>query len=178
MCQWIKHGSTTTHLKQKDRQLSGQQLMKSRPKRSKTQQWAGKVMASIFWDAHGILFTDYLEKGKTINSDYCTALLYRLSAEMKKKRPHMQKKKVLFHQDNAPCHKSMRMIDILHELRFELLPYPPHSRDLAPSDYWLFVDLKKCSRERDLAPMKKWLPKLKPILRAKTNHSTKKASKS
>ena len=42
----------------------------SRPKRPKTQQWAGKVMASIFCDAHGILFIDYLEKGKTINSDY------------------------------------------------------------------------------------------------------------
>ena len=28
----------------------------SRPKGPKTQQWAGKVMASVFWDAHGILF--------------------------------------------------------------------------------------------------------------------------
>jgi hypothetical protein len=27
---------------------------------------AGKVMASVFWDAEGILFIDYLEKGKTI----------------------------------------------------------------------------------------------------------------
>ena len=42
----------------------------SRPKRPKTQQCAGKVMASVFCDAHGILFIDYLEKGKTINSDY------------------------------------------------------------------------------------------------------------
>ena len=28
MWQWMKHGSTTTHLAQKDRQLSGQQLVK------------------------------------------------------------------------------------------------------------------------------------------------------
>ena len=42
----------------------------SRPKRPKTQQWARKVMAFVFWDAHGILFIDYLERGKTINSDY------------------------------------------------------------------------------------------------------------
>ena len=60
-------------------------------KRPKYQQWAGKVMASVFWDAHGILFIDYLEKGKTINSDYYMALLNRLSAEIKKKWPHMQK---------------------------------------------------------------------------------------
>ena len=28
-------------------------------------------------------------------------------------------------------------------LSFELLPHPPYSPDLAPSDYYLFVDLKK-----------------------------------
>lgn len=115
----------------------------SRPKRPKTQTSAGKVMASVFWDAHGILFIDYLEKGKTINSEYYMALLDRLSEEIKNKRPHMQKKKVLFHQDNAPCHKSMKTMAKLNELRFELLCHPPYSPDLAPSDYWLFADLKR-----------------------------------
>ena len=103
-------------------------------------------MASIFWDAHGILFIDYLEKGETINSDYYMALLYRLNAEIKKKRPHMQKKKVLFHQDNAPCHESMKTIVKLNELSFKLLPHPLYSPDLASSDYWFFADLKKMLR--------------------------------
>jgi len=31
----------------------------------------------------------------------------------------------------------------LHELSFELLPHPPYSPDLAPSDYFLFADLKR-----------------------------------
>ena len=31
----------------------------------------------------------------------------------------------------------------LNELSFELVPHPPCSLDLAPSDYWLFADLKK-----------------------------------
>ncbi|XP_055308260.1 uncharacterized protein LOC129572342, partial [Sitodiplosis mosellana] len=44
-------------------------------KRPKTQQWAGKVMASVFWDAHGIIFIDYLEKGRTITGAYYAALL-------------------------------------------------------------------------------------------------------
>ena len=43
----------------------------------------------------------------------------------------MQKKKVLFHQDNAPCHKSMKTMLKLNELSFELLPHPPYSLDLA-----------------------------------------------
>ena len=113
------------------------------PKRPKTQQRAGKVMASVFWDANGIFFIDYLQKGKTISSDYYMALLDRLSAEIKKKRPHMQERKVLFHQENAPCHKSMKNMVKLNELSFELLPYPLYSLDLASSDYWLFADLKK-----------------------------------
>lgn len=36
------------------------------PKKEKTVSSAGKVMGTIFWDSHGIVFIDYLEKGKTI----------------------------------------------------------------------------------------------------------------
>jgi len=36
------------------------------PKKTGLVPSAGKVMASVFWDAEGILFIDYLEKGKTI----------------------------------------------------------------------------------------------------------------
>ena len=88
---------------------------KSRPKRPKTQQSAGKIMASVFWDAHDILFIDYLHKGKIINSDYYMALLDRLSSEIKKKQPHMQKKKMMFRQGNAPCNKSMKTMVKLNE---------------------------------------------------------------
>ena len=46
------------------------QVSESLPKRPKTQRSAGKVMVSIFWDAHGIRFIDYLVKGKTITCEY------------------------------------------------------------------------------------------------------------
>ena len=65
------------------------------PKRGKTQQSAGKVMASVFWGTHGIIFIDYFEKGRTTNSDYYIALLDRLKGEIAEKRPHLKKKKVL-----------------------------------------------------------------------------------
>ena len=61
----------------------------NRPKRPKTQQSAGKVMASVFWDMHGILLIDFLLKGQTINSDYYITLLDRLKDAIKKKKPHM-----------------------------------------------------------------------------------------
>ena len=115
----------------------------SRPKRPKTQQSAGKVMASVFWDMHGILLIDFLPKGQTINRDYYIALLDRLENAIKKKRPQMAKKKPSFQQDNAPVHKSMKTIVKLNDLRFELLTHPPYSPDLAPSNFYLFADLKK-----------------------------------
>ncbi|GFU02053.1 putative DD34D transposase [Trichonephila clavipes] len=107
------------------------------PKSGKTQKSAGKVMASVFWDTHGIILIDYLKKEKTINSDYYVALLERLKDEIAEKRPHLKKKKVLLHQDNAQCHKSMKSMAKSHELGFELLPHPPYSPDLVPSDLFL-----------------------------------------
>ena len=65
-----------------------------------------------------------------------------LKEEIAKKQPQMKKKKVLFHQDNVPYHNSITMMAKLHELHFELVPHPPYSLDLAPSNYWLFADLK------------------------------------
>ena len=51
--------------------------------------------------------------------------------------------KVLFHQDNAPCHKSIATMVKRHKLHSELLLHPPYSPDLSPRDYWLFADLKR-----------------------------------
>lgn len=90
---WIHHYTPESNRQSAEWLLPGE----SRPKRPKTQQSAGKVLASIFWDSHGILFIDYLEHGKTINKQYYCALLDRLDTEIKAKRPHMAKKKVLFH---------------------------------------------------------------------------------
>ena len=99
-------------------------------------------MASVFWDMHGILLIDFLSKGQTINSDYYIALLDRLEDAIKKKRPHMAKKKSLRQQNNAPVHKRMKTMVKLNDLRFKLLPHPPYSPDLASSHFYLFADLK------------------------------------
>ncbi|GFV03705.1 putative DD34D transposase [Trichonephila clavipes] len=112
-------------------------------------------MASVFWDTHGIIFIDYLKKGKIINSDYYVALLERLKDEIKEKRPRLKKKKVLFHQDKAPCHKSMKSMVKLHELGFELLPHPPYSPDLAPATFFCSQTSRGFSLDRTFTPMKR-----------------------
>ena len=79
---WINHFTPESNRQSAEWTAAGE----SRPKRPKTQTAAGKVMASVFWDSHGILFIDYLEKGKTINSEYYMGLLERLKAEIDAKR--------------------------------------------------------------------------------------------
>ena len=41
-------------------------------------------LPKVFWDARGILFMDYLEKGRTINSEYFLALLVSLKEKIAK----------------------------------------------------------------------------------------------
>jgi len=115
----------------------------------------------------GIIFTDYLEKGRPITGQYYADLLDRFDAELKKKRPYLAKKK-LFHHNNAPTHSSAIAMAKLVELRYELLSHPPYSPDLAPCDFYLFPNKKMA--ESALHQMRKSSPKQRPILRSSTNH--------
>ena len=54
---------------------------------------------------HSILFIDYFEKERNINSEYYISLLVCLKEEIAKKWPQLKKEKVLSQQDNALCHK-------------------------------------------------------------------------
>ena len=58
------------------------------------------------------------------------------------KRPHLQKKKILFYQDNTLSHTSAVAQAKTHKLWFELLDHLPYSPDPAPSYFFLFPHLK------------------------------------
>ena len=49
----------------------------------------------------------------------------------------------LFHQDNAPAYRSVVAIAAVHDCGLELVDHPPYYSDLAPSDYFLFFNMKK-----------------------------------
>ncbi|UYV79992.1 hypothetical protein LAZ67_18001342 [Cordylochernes scorpioides] len=55
----------------------------------------------------------------------------------------MLSRKIVYHQDNAPSHRSLQAMAAIYDFGFELLPYAPYSPDLAPSDFHLFPHLKK-----------------------------------
>ena len=135
---WIHH--YTPEPKRQSKQWTEARC--SAPKKTRSVPSAGRVMASVFWDAEGILFIDYLVKGKTITGEYYSNLLTRLDKKICEKSPILQKKKIIFHQDNAPAHKSVLAMEKLRDLHYELLEHPPYSPYLAPSDFCLFPKLK------------------------------------
>jgi len=107
------------------------------------QKSAGKVLASIFWDQDGILLIDYLPNGQTINTEYYSSLLVQMKDILKEKRRRKVTKVVLFLHDNALAHRALAIQKKLDYLGFQCLDHPPYSPDLAPSDYHLFLGLKK-----------------------------------
>jgi len=96
---WIHH--YTLESKQQSKQWT-EASCSAAPKKTRSVPSAGKVMASVFWDAEGILFIDYLEKGKAITGEYYSNLLTRLDEKIHEKRPGLQKKKSSFIRTMQP----------------------------------------------------------------------------
>lgn len=112
------------------------------PLKFRTVASAGKVMATVFWDAEGIIFIDYLAKGRTITGAYYAILLGKLRKALLEKRRGKVTRGVLLLQDNAPVHVAQVAQLALRDNGFKQLPHPAYSPDLAPSDFFLFRTLK------------------------------------
>lgn len=109
-----------------------------------------KVMCTVFWDRKGILLIDFLPRRATVNADrYCETLRKLRRAIQNKRRGMLTAGVVLLH-DNARPHTAHRTATVLQEFGWELFDHPPYSPDLAPSDFHLFLHLKKflSSRQR------------------------------
>ena len=99
-------------------------------------------MLTVFWDQHGVVMMDFLAKGTTITGAYYASLLRKLRDAIKLKRRGMLTKGVRLLQDNAPVHNSHVAQTEARSCGYEILPHPPYSPDLAPSDFHLFPTMK------------------------------------
>ncbi|KFD56762.1 hypothetical protein M513_02439 [Trichuris suis] len=114
-----------------------------RPKRARLEPRLGRILATIFWDTEGILLIDYMEDGGTITGKYYANLLLQLREEIKEKRRGKLSRKVLLLHDNAPAHRAKVALAAIQQCGFGQIDHPPYSPDLAPSDYFLFGNLKQ-----------------------------------
>jgi histone-lysine N-methyltransferase SETMAR len=100
-------------------------------------------MATVFWDSQRVLYMDFLTERRTINTEYYLALLKGpVKAAIRNKRKRAQTS-MSFLQDKARPHVAAPTMETIQKLKWNVLPHPPYSPDLAPSDYHLFGPLKE-----------------------------------
>ena len=103
-----------------------------------------KVMLSVWWDYKGIIWHEVLPTGTTITGELYSTQLERVAREHRTKRPEQQK--VLLLHDNARPHVAKVVSRKIEQLGWQVLPHPPYSPDLAPTDYHLFRSLSNYLR--------------------------------
>ena len=102
-----------------------------------------KVMLCMWWDWKGVLYYELFPENQTINSNKYCSQLDQLKAALDKKCPELVNRKcIIFHQDNAIPHVSLLTRQKLLQLGWEVLIHPPYSPDIAPLDFHLFQSLQ------------------------------------
>jgi len=101
-----------------------------------------KSMLICFFDLKGIVHKEFVSPGQTVNAAFYVEVLKRLQENVRRKRPdHWQNNTWLLHHDNAPAHAALLTRRFLTD-NMTVVPHPPYSPDLAPSDFFLFPKLK------------------------------------
>lgn len=118
-----------------------------RPEKARRKQGALKVMHIIFFDSTGVLVNWPVPAGTKINAAYYKWVLQeKLRPAIRKKRPALLERGLIFHHDNAPVHTARLVTDLLDEWDWELLEQPRYSPDLAPADFYVFPKMKESLR--------------------------------
>ena len=86
---------------------------------------------------------DFLPKRSTITGVYYANFLDQLRTAIREEHRGKLSKGVLLQQDNARVHTCKVAMDAVERNGYELIPHPAYSPDLAPSDFFLFPNLKK-----------------------------------
>ena len=141
----MRLGFTITHQNPNSSQNSGQKPVVQRQRRQgrfhqQERSWHRCFgMQKAFYL---LIILKRVKQSKAITGECYYNLLTRLDEIIREKRPGLQKKEIISHQDNASAHKSVLAMGKLRDLHYELLEHPPYSPDSAPSDFYLFPKLK------------------------------------
>ncbi|UYV80125.1 NR6A1 [Cordylochernes scorpioides] len=87
--------------------------------------------------------------------------MHSLREALNEKRPEWCEKhnKLILQHDNAPAQNARVVKNTIKDLGWELLPHPPYSPDLAPSDYHLFTSLGHALKNQEFSNseiLRKW----------------------
>ena len=113
-----------------------------RPKKARQVRSNINSMLICFFDEKGIVHKEFVITGQTVNAAFYVEVLKRLRENVWRKRPDQWRNNTwLLHHDNAPAHAAL-LTWFLTDNNITVVPHPPYTPDLAPSDFFLFPKLK------------------------------------
>ena len=110
---------------------SKQWLKKGTPSPVKAKMVASrtKKMVLAFFDSKGLIYTNIVPKGETVNAEYIISALKLFWGHLCLKRPELHKNRFIFHWDNAPVHTAQKVKQFLaNKKNMEILEHPPIAR--------------------------------------------------
>lgn len=132
-----------------DTQTSGCYGNESKPKKPRRTRTKIKVMLAVFFDYRGVVHSEFLPEGQTINKDNYLGILRRLRESVRHKRSDLWTDNFwILHDDNVPSHRATIVTEYKAKHSINTIDQPPYSPDLAPSDFFLFPKLKLPLRGR------------------------------
>ena len=130
-------------------------------------------MLICFFDQKGIVHTEFVPPGQTVNAAFYVEVLKRLRETMRRKRPDQWRNNTwLVYHDNAPAHAAL-----LTDNNMTVVPHPLYSPDLAPSDFFLFPKVKMELKGRRFQTLEEIEAELQAVLNTLRLMTSKNASK-
>ncbi|GFY17905.1 histone-lysine N-methyltransferase SETMAR [Trichonephila clavipes] len=98
-----------------------------------------KVILCIWQGIRGIIHFEVFKPGETVNADLHSEQLDRLNQSSIEKYLAIINRKGVILQHNARPHYERKTLEKINGLGWEVLPHPPYSPDIVPTDFHLFV---------------------------------------
>ena len=108
-------------------------------------------MMMIFWDKDGVLLTEYLPRGTTINGPCYASIIERLRSVIVEKERGKVIHGVLLLYDNTLIHQRKVVQTAIQQAGFIESNQSAYSLNIAPADYHPLSNLNKFLRSKNLS---------------------------
>jgi histone-lysine N-methyltransferase SETMAR len=108
----------------------------TRPKKARQLRSNVPSMLICYFDTEGIVHKEFVPPGQTVNVKFYCDVLRRMRENIHCKCPDKWRNiSWALHHNNAPAHTSHIVWQFLAFMNMAVIPHPPYSPDLAPSDF-------------------------------------------
>ena len=134
---------------------------KPAPKKKKKKK---KVKAAVWWPAAGLIHYSYVNPGEPIVSERHAQQINEMHRKLQcPQLALVNRKGPVLLRDHIQQHLTQPTLQKLNDLGCKVLPHPPYSPDLSPTDYHFFKHLDNFLQEKILQPAgcRKYFPRVR-----------------